>query len=234
MSNPVFPSFTNTYHHSRYSDIAPGKPALSAAGNVILITGGGTGIGKAIAAAFIEAQATAVMLVGRTEATLKETQAELSRKGTSSISYTLADITDPKAVEAAFSITIRLYGAVDVLVNNAGYLSVHVPLGESSLDDYWRGFEINIKGPIVATQCFLKVARPGATLINISSGAAHIPYIPGYSGYSSAKLATARIMEYVHQENSALRVFNVQPGAIETNMAKGAPDLRTEDNAGMC
>lgn len=107
-----------------------------------------------------------------------------------------------------------------MLVNNAGYLSSHKPLAESPLDDYWRGFEINIKGPIATTQAFLKIARPGATLINVSSGAAMLPYIPTYSGYSASKLAACKIMEYVQRENPRLRVFNLQPGMVETSMSK--------------
>jgi NAD(P)-dependent dehydrogenase (short-subunit alcohol dehydrogenase family) len=217
---PQPPAFTTICHHSPYPEISPGRSTLSAKGKVILITGGGTGIGKATAAAFIEAEAKTVILIGRTEATLKAAQAELSLKGSNLVNYYLADTTDPVAIEKAFSATVQRYGKMDVLVNNAGYLSVHKPLAESPLDDYWKGFEINIKGPIVTSQAFLKVAKPGATLINVSSGAAMLPYIPSYSGYSASKLASCKIMEYLQQENPELRVFNLQPGIIETNMAK--------------
>jgi NAD(P)-dependent dehydrogenase (short-subunit alcohol dehydrogenase family) len=220
MSTPRYPSFTKTSHHASYPDISPSNPILSAGGKVVLITGGGTGIGKAIVTAFIEAEAAVVILVGRTEGPLKQTQAELSPTSTTKVDYYLADITDPTAVENAFSAAIQRYSKIDVLVNNAGYLSVHTSLAKSPLDDYWRGFEINIKGPIVTTQAFLKFAQPGATLINVSSGAAHVPYIPDFSGYSAAKLAAAKLMEYVQHENSGLRVFNFQPGFVETNMAK--------------
>ncbi|TAQ86115.1 hypothetical protein B7494_g5559 [Chlorociboria aeruginascens] len=220
MSAPRYPSFTKTFHHAPYPDISPSNPTLSAEGKVILITGGGAGIGKAIVTAFIEAKAAVVLLIGRTEGPLIQTHAELSLTSTTKVDYCLADITDPEAVEHAFSTAIQRYGKVDVLVNNAGYLSVHTSLAKSPLHDYWCGFEINIKGPIVTTQAFLKIARPGATLINISSGAAHIPYIPDFSGYSAAKLAAAKLMEYVQHENPELRVFNVQPGTVETNMAK--------------
>ncbi|KAE8454263.1 hypothetical protein EG329_005188 [Mollisiaceae sp. DMI_Dod_QoI] len=220
MAGTRYPSFTQAFHHSPYPEISPSRPTLSAKGKVIFITGGGTGIGKAIAAAFIEAGATAIVLIGRTETTLKSAQAELSVTDTTVVRYHLADITDPAAVEDAFSTTVQRYGKVDVLINNAAYLAVHKPLIVSPLDDYWRGFEINVKGPIVTTQAFLKIARPGATLINVSSGAAHIPYIPDYSGYSAAKLASSKIMEYVQRENPELRVFNLQPGTVETSMAK--------------
>jgi NAD(P)-dependent dehydrogenase (short-subunit alcohol dehydrogenase family) len=174
MANSKYPSFTKITHRSSYPDISPSNPILSATGKVILITGGGTGIGKAIAIAFSEAQAAVVILIGRTEAHLKATQAELSLVTTTKVDYFVADITDKVTVETAFSTTFHRYGKVDVLVNNAGYLSVHRSLAESSLEDYWRGFEINIKGPIITTQAFMKIAQTGATIINVSSASAHI------------------------------------------------------------
>jgi NAD(P)-dependent dehydrogenase (short-subunit alcohol dehydrogenase family) len=222
MANPAYPSFTGISHRSPYPDISPSNPILSATGKVILITGGGTGIGKAIATAFSEARAAVVILIGRTEAHLKATQVELSLVATTKVDYFVADITDQVAVETAFSTAFHRYGKVDVLVNNAGYLSVHTSLAKSPLEDYWRGFEVNIKGPIITTQAFMKIAQPGATLINVTSAAAHIPYIEEFSGYSAAKLAGVKIMEYVQHENPELRVFNLNPGFIETNMAKAS------------
>lgn len=231
MANLTYPSFTETSHRSMYPDISPSNPILSAAGKVIIITGGGTGIGKAIATAFSEARAAVVILIGRTEAYLKATQNELSLVTTTIVDYFVADITDQAAVEAAFSTTFHRYGKVDVLVNNAGYLSVHTSLANSPLEDYWNGFEINVKGPIITTQAFMKIAQTGAALINVSSGAAHIPYIEGFSGYSAAKLAAAKIMEYVQHENPKLRVFNLNPGRVETNMAKSSGLARIFDES---
>ncbi len=235
MATSSFFSFTEISHRAPYPEISPSNPILSAAGKVIVITGGGTGIGKAVAAAFLEARAAAVILIGRTEAYLKETQAELSlAKSATKVDYFVADITNQVAVETAFSTTFQCYGKVDVLVNNAGYLSAHTSLAKSPLEDYWRGFEINIKGPIITTQAFIKIAQTGATLINVSSGAAHIPYIPNYSGYSSSKLAAAKIMEFVQRENPELRVFNLSPGVVDTNMAKKSDLVVTEfDEPGM-
>jgi NAD(P)-dependent dehydrogenase (short-subunit alcohol dehydrogenase family) len=125
MANPTYPSFTEIFHRSPYPYTSPSNPILSAAGKVILITGGGTGIGKAIAAALSEARASVVILLGRTEAHLKATQAELSLVTTTKGDYFVADITDQVTVETAFSTAFHRYGKVDVLVNNAGYLSVH-------------------------------------------------------------------------------------------------------------
>jgi NAD(P)-dependent dehydrogenase (short-subunit alcohol dehydrogenase family) len=221
MTSSTYASFTEISHRSSYPDISPSNPILSATGKVILITGGGSGIGKAIAIAFSEAQAAVVVLIGRTEAHLRATQAELSLV-TTKVDYFVADITDPEAVETAFSAVFHRYGKIDVLVDNAGYLYVHTSLAKSPEENYWRGFEINIKGSIITTQAFMKIAQTGATLINISSASAHIPYIEEFSGYSAAKLATVKIVEYVQHQNPKLRVFNVNPGFVETNMAKAS------------
>jgi NAD(P)-dependent dehydrogenase (short-subunit alcohol dehydrogenase family) len=233
MANPGYPSFTEISHRFSHPDISPSNPILSATGKVILITGGGTGIGKAIATAFSEAQAAVVILIGRTEAHLKATQVELSLVGTTKVDYFVADITDQVAVETAFSTAFHRYGKVDVLVNNAGYLSVHTSIAKSPLEDSWRGFEVNVKGLIITTQAFMKIAQPGATIINVSSASAHIAYVEDFSGYSAAKLAGVKIMEYVQHENPELRVFNINPGFVETNMAKasGLPQTMFDDSS---
>jgi len=227
-------SFTKIYHHAPYDAIAPSNPALSAAGKTIVITGGGGGIGSAISAAFVEAGAAAIMLIGRTESSLEQAQAALSGMNSTSISYRSADTTDPVAVEQAFSATIKLYGKIDVLVNNAGYMDEHKALAETDLDDYWHGFEVNVKGPVVTTRAFLKVAQPGATVINVSSSVAVMPFAPTVSAYSGSKIAFSKIMECVHHENPDLRVFNLQPGLINTDMAKKAGLISPEyDDPGL-
>lgn len=232
MSNTQFPLFTKTFHHTSYNAISPYNPCLSAAGKVVFITGGGRGIGKAIAAAFVEASAKAIVIIGRTEAALKQTKAELSRTGKSAIDYFVVDVIDVSAVEEAFSATANMYGKVDVLINNAAYLDSLGSIAECSLDDYWRCFEINVKGPIVTTQAFLKVGTPNATVINIISAAAHVPYVSGFSGYGAAKVASTRIMEFLQHEEPGLRVFNLHPGTIPTDMAKKVAVVQMEDQIG--
>jgi short-subunit dehydrogenase len=68
----------------------------------------------------------------------------------------------------------------------------------------------------------LGIAQTGATLINVTSAAAHIPYIEEFSGYSAVKLAGVKIMQYMQHENPELHVFNLNPGFVETNMAKAS------------
>lgn len=240
-------SFTKTCHHTSYPAISPTNPALSAAGKTIVITGGGSGIGLAIATAFVSAGAASIVLIGRTEEKLKSARATLlslststskkpnstSRPSATDIGYFLSDTTDVEATQKTFSSIMERYGRVDVLVNNAGYVDTHEPVSTSDLDDYWRCFEVNVKGPIIVTRAFMAIADPGATVINVSSSAALIPIIPSVSAYAASKIASAKVMECVHYENPAIRVFNLQPGTVETDMAKKAGITDGPDAGGM-
>ena len=238
-----FPTFTKTFHHEPYGDIDPTNSSLSAAGKVVLVTGGGRSIGKSITTAFAKAGARAIVIIGRTEANLTATKkeiegvAQITQKDSSppitTVHTFVADISDVERMNLVFSAVRQEIGQVDVCVNNAAYLPDQGSVAQSDLNDFWHGFEINVKGGIIVTQAFLKhAAASSATLINITSGALHIPYIPGYASYSSSKGALLRIMDYVQAENPTLRVFNLQPGTIESDMSRKSDQI-AEDDIGM-
>lgn len=232
--------FVPTWHHTTYPAISENDPALSAKGKIVFITGGGRGIGRAVAKSFAIAKADGIFLIGRNENDLFQTAKIATKaarevsKSTTTIRFTVADITDTHAVSAAVQQAISVYGRIDVLVQNAGYLDSHRSVVDFDLEDYWRTFEVNVKGGITVIQEFLK-SKPntGATLINISSGAGHLPYIPGYSSYSASKLSLAKIVEYVQHENPSLCVFNINPGAIATEMQAKSGGLAAPDDIGM-
>lgn len=230
------PKFTQTFHNAPYPRISPSLPSLSCHGKAVVITGGGRGIGRAIARNFATAGAN-VFVIGRSEASLRDTVVELSELGCSStittkaqVGHQTADASNQEAVKSALAAAVEMFGGIDILVNNAGYLDAHQPITSSDLEDYWRCYEVNVKAGLIALQEFLKFAKPGATFINISSGAAHIPRISDFSAYSSSKMAFARVCEYVQSENPELRVFSVQPGSIETDMSRKAPGVKTSDD----
>ncbi|MCJ1315867.1 hypothetical protein MMC15_001187, partial [Xylographa vitiligo] len=207
----------------------------------VLITGDGKGIGKAIAISFAKAGAKSVVILGRTEHTLLQAKEEIEKAVSTAkggradaiiVQMFVADTLDAEAVKAAFSSVRSQIGLIDVLVNNAGYLPEHLSVVITTLDDYWYGFEVNVKGALIVTQAFLKGgAAETATLINISSAAVHVPMqsLPKYSGYSASKLATTRIMDYVQQEQPLMRVFNLQPGSIKSDMNRKSGITGTDD-----
>lgn len=229
MAQPVYPSFTPTYHHDQYPAIDPTLPELDCSGKTVLVTGGGRGIGKAIALAFAKAHATGIALIGRTQSSLDETVAEIKQiDSATDVVVCTADIVVPDQVQHAVNWVIERFGKVpDVLVNNAGGLSGVGSLTDVDLDDFWRAFELNVKGPLIVTQSYLRANQkhsPEAirTVINIPSGAAHLPYAPGAAAYATSKLANAKVVEYLHHEKPEWNVFNMQPGVVATELARQA------------
>jgi NAD(P)-dependent dehydrogenase (short-subunit alcohol dehydrogenase family) len=227
INNMAFPSFTKTYHNAAYPSIDPShNAALSATGKSVFITGGGKGIGREIASWFAKADAKAIALTGRTKSSLDEAKIEIQQSYPKvEIETYVVDIIDTAAVDLAFKNFVAKHGAIDILVNNAGFLNdSKSPAHSFPLQDFWAGFEINVKGSFIVTNAFLQpsiTVEQGATVIAISSGAAHIMPLPNMSGYAASKLASAKVMEYVAAENvgRGLRVFNLHPGLIPTEMA---------------
>jgi NAD(P)-dependent dehydrogenase (short-subunit alcohol dehydrogenase family) len=216
------PSFTKTYHTGSYPAIDPTKPELSAKGKTVIITGGGsTSIGASIALSFARAGAEKIAVIGRTEKTLLETKSKVEAEcPATTVLVSIADISDPESVgTAAHYIRVAL-GAWDIFVHNAGYLPDAVSLTGADTDDWWKGFETNVKFPQIFAKHFLSKCRPNATFISLSSAVLHFPVsaMAGLSSYSAAKLAVLRLNEFLAAENPTLRVFNVHPGSIETPM----------------
>ena len=230
MAQP-YPSFTPTYHHDQYGAIDPTQPALNCSEKIVLITGAGRGIGKAIAIAFAKAHAKGIAILGRTKSTLHETATEVKKVsgGSTDVFVTTADIMVQSEVQAAMDSTIEHFrGRVpDVLVNNAGGLHGIGSLADVDIDDFMKAFDLNVKGPLIVTQAFIRASRKHnqdapRTLINLPSGAAHLPFAPTAAAYGCSKLANSKITEYVHHENPSWNVFNMQPGVVATDLARQA------------
>jgi NAD(P)-dependent dehydrogenase (short-subunit alcohol dehydrogenase family) len=231
----------------------PLTPSLSAQHKTVLVTGGGSGIGKATAIAFAQASARAVIITGRTQSSLDRAKLEIEEAAKVQNNHSFqcivfrADVTDSEAIEDVFSQVVHKFGGVDVLVSNAGYLDKHSLIADSNLDDYWQCFETNVKGALVVAKAFLKshphVQSSAATqtgsatskpvVVNISTGAAHVPphILTTFSAYASSKLAAWHIFDFLQAENpETISVFNLQPGEIPTAMAKkGHRDLAKDD-----
>jgi NAD(P)-dependent dehydrogenase (short-subunit alcohol dehydrogenase family) len=217
----TFPSPTKVYHNTTYPAIDPSLPALSTSGKNIVITGGGSGIGPEIAKAFARSGASNIALLGRTESTLKATKAEIEDEyPKSQVATYVADITDKQALEKAFAAEAQRVGPIHILVANAGYLSSTVNVVEAQDEDWFRGFEINVKGNFNLVRTYLPHAPSDGTILNISTGIVHLSGIPKVSAYHGSKLAAAKLFEYVRDENPGIFVLNIHPGVIDTAMAK--------------
>lgn len=181
--------------------------------NVALVTGAGQGIGQGIAYA-LAAEGAAVSVVGRTEAKLKETVAEIERRGGRAIPV-VCDVTESDQITEAVHQTVSGLGGLNVLVNNAQEFNfgtiLDIPL--DLVEVGWRS------GPL-ATLLFMRAAYPhlkgGGVVVNISSGAAVDTGIAGVGAYSAAKSAIESLSRAAAVEwaNDGIRVNTLIPLAL--------------------
>lgn len=223
----VFPfSFTKTYHIKPYPAIDPSRPELSAKGKVVVITGGSRGIGYAIAEAFAQAGAADIVITGRTSEKLDAAKRGILEKWKDTRVHTfIADAADKSATQDVFSHVGKNIGLIDVLVTNAGVIR-SATIRDADPDEYWNVIETNTKGVFLAIHYFLKIAARNAAVININSLLGHMyanSVLGTISSYPVSKAATAKLCEYVQLEHPDLRVFNIQPGAIYTDLTAAFP-----------
>ena len=186
-------------------------------GQVAIVTGGGRGIGRAMAQELARAGA-AVAVVARSEDQLAETVALIEDEGGRAIALPV-DVTDQQSVECAVAETERQLGPVDLLVNNAGGGGQVGPLWEVEPDEWWRCVEVNLRGPFLCTRAVVPgmIARQRGRVIITSSLAGTAPW-PYMSAYAIGKAAVTRLGENLAAETEAhgISVFAVHPGAVRT------------------
>lgn len=218
-----FTYFTKTVHHDTYPDIDPTQAKLSAAGKHVLITGGGTGIGKSIATSFAQAGAASVAIVSRRQEVLEKAVKEIAAAGPNTkVLFATADATDKRSLEAAFkNIIDQTGGKIDIFISNAGYLPTPTPVSEINADQLKQAFELNVITSLNAFQAFLPYASKNAHVFNTSSGIGHMAPIPQIVAYAMTKAAGIKLFDNIALENPDLHVVNVQPGVIATEMNAG-------------
>jgi NAD(P)-dependent dehydrogenase (short-subunit alcohol dehydrogenase family) len=184
---------------------------------IVLVTGAGSGIGRAVALAFL-AQGDGVALAGRREAALKET-ADLAGAGERAL-VVPADVTRESEVAALFAATAERFGRLDVLFNNAGRGAAPVPLEELSLADWRAVVDVNLTGVFLCTQHALrqmKAQRPmGGRIINNGSISAHAPR-PNSAPYTATKHAITGLTKSVALDG---RAFDIACGQIDIGNAQ--------------
>ena len=137
-------------------------------GKVALITGGGTGMGRAIALAFSR-EGAAVAVAARRVDKLKEVVREIEKQGGQALAVT-CDVSQSNDAKRAVKATVERFGRLDVLVNNAG--TFHVSTVESIPEEEWdRVILVNLKGPFLMSRAALPEIRKtgGGSIINIGS-----------------------------------------------------------------
>jgi NAD(P)-dependent dehydrogenase (short-subunit alcohol dehydrogenase family) len=219
---PPLPSPFKGWHTDTYPAIDPSRPELSLKGKSAIVSGGGGTIGSATVNALAKAGVSTIGIVGRTQKTLDEATLKLKAQhpGTKFVAFT-ADISSLPSLESAFKqIGQQAGNPVDILVHNAGHLAQPATITSSDPKEWWTSFEVNILGAFNSVRAFLPVASPNATIVNISTAAAHFPAagISRLSAYSSSKLGALKVFEFVQAENPELHVVSLQPGVVSSDM----------------
>lgn len=203
-------------HQTTYPAISPERPELKTTGKNALVTGGGSGIGASIARSLGKSGISNIALLGRTEATLNETKAQIEKDspGTKVWIY-VVDLVNAAATNAAFaSYAKSIQGKIDILIPNAGYISDVKPIVDSDADDWWWAFEVSVRGNFNTLRAFQPHAAPRASIVHVSSAVIYLPYFEGYSSYCASKLAAWKIFDYYKHENPDFFVLNIHPGLI--------------------
>jgi NAD(P)-dependent dehydrogenase (short-subunit alcohol dehydrogenase family) len=211
-----------SHHLDPYAELEAALARKEIQGKSVLVTGGGYGIGSAIAKSFAEAGAAEVILAGRTESRLAAAVDALSSIKSTKFSYQVVDISSDQDVK-------RLYGALkespDILVNNAGYMAAPAGFIDADLEDYWKTFTVNIYGTALVTQSYLRHRRERKTtspavIITLNTIGAYSVRVPGLSAYGGSKGGLARMMELaaVDVPETTARFITVHPGAVKTDM----------------
>ena len=153
---------------------------------VVVITGGSSGIGKALAEKFGEA-GSKILITGRNKQGLDITVNEL-RKRNIDIHGFQGDVSNEQDNKAMAEEAIRLFGTIDILINNAG-ISMRAMFSEVEIEVVKKVMDINFYGALYATKyCLPEIAKNKGSIVGISSIAGFLG-LPGRTGYSSSKFA---------------------------------------------
>lgn len=180
-----------------------------------MVTGGGRGIGRAVAERFAE-EGARLALLARTESELKEAGDAIRTNGGDAVAVP-CDLSDPHSVERAAKGCVDRFGAVDVLVNNAGVYEGLARAVRVSLDDYDRTMAVNVRGPWLLVKHLAPNLAKDGSIINVTSGLGHGPSA-GYFPYSLSKWALEGLSAELAAELPQ-RVNVVDPGLVSTKMS---------------
>ncbi len=214
--SPTAPSSSHSPTAAAPSAQAPTTPAESPSDRAVVVTGGGTGIGRAVAHRFAE-EGARVLVVGRTPGTLEETAGHHP-----GIRALPADITAPDGPDTVVSAALESFGRIDVLVNNAA-LGIAGTLDTLDAADLDAQLATNLRAPMLLTRRALAaLEKSSGTVVNLSTaGSLGRRAWPGMSVYGATKTALDFLTRTwaVELAPRGIRVVGLAPGVIDTGMA---------------
>jgi len=194
---------------------------------VCVVTGGSSGVGLATAQRFLKA-GCCVVICGRDSARLQAAEALLAAEGGDNVASINLDVGESDAGERLIEFSVRRFGRVDVLVNNAGTAPL-APAHAMSSEEFDRCLSTNIRGVFATTQAAWPgmCRQGGGAIINVSSLSAVDPF-PGLGVYGASKAWVELFTKATAEEGREhhIHVMAVAPGAVDTPMLHGLfPDI---------
>ena len=198
---------------------------------VALVTGGGSGIGKATAVTLAR-EGAKVGVLGRTRSELDETVAEITSRGGTAIALD-ADVADETAMRAAVDKIVETYGRLDVVVANAGINGVWAPIDDLKPEEWDQTIRVNLRGTYLTLNTTVPhmKAHGGGSIIIVSSINGNRTFTsPGATAYSATKAAQVAIVQQLAVElgRHKIRINAVCPGKIDTDIQDNT-HIRDED-----
>jgi NAD(P)-dependent dehydrogenase (short-subunit alcohol dehydrogenase family) len=189
---------------------------LSLKGKLAVITGGGRGIGLAIARAFVH-EGCNLMITGRDGPTLQSALAELGKIKSAEVMALGCDISKPAEIETLFAAVAKKYHTVDVLVNNAGVAHGLGPADQLEPETWQRVIDTNLTGMFLTTRAALAMMKAGGTIVNNLSVAAVQPF-EGMAAYNASKYGALGFTNALRLDlrKRGIRVLALMPGATDT------------------
>ena len=218
-------------HVTPLLDAGTGNSVTRLSGKVAFITGGGTGIGRAIALAFAR-EGASVAVAGRRLEKLRQVINEVHKQDGAGLAME-CDVSRARDVERAVKGTVERFGRVNVLVNNAGTL--HVSTVEGISEEEWdRVMTVNVKGPFLMSRAVLPEFRKcgGGVIVNLGSVLGLVA-VKDRAAYCASKggvtmLTKAMALDHAHEN---IRVNCICPSIVETELVKGVFDQSEQGQA---
>jgi NAD(P)-dependent dehydrogenase (short-subunit alcohol dehydrogenase family) len=186
---------------------------------VALITGGGTGIGRAVAEALV-AEGAKVVVTGRREEPLKK----LASEHPDAVRYVTTDVTEKGGPAKAVRFTVEQFDRLDILINSAG-VGTLAPLVELDDDALRQTSAVNVEGVLITTrEAIPELVKNRGAVVNISSTMAQVS-MPGAAAYSGSKASVERITAALAVElgPQGVRINTVAPGVTDTDIISTVP-----------
>jgi uncharacterized oxidoreductase len=208
-----------------------GEGCMKTRGNTVLITGGGTGIGFALAEALVKA-GNEVIICGRRESKLKEAQRKLPQ-----LHIKVCDVSDERQRKALVAWVSKNFKDLNMLINNAGIQRmVDFTSGKSNRSASEDEVDINLKAPVRLCELFapLLMKRKEAAIVNVSSGLGFCPIavMPVYCA-TKAALHSFTVSLRFQLRNTSVKVFEIIPPMVDTDLDKGGRYEREQEERGI-